>query len=109
MSDTGLPPQKKTKPRQSSTGRSRGSTSGNVSVETETTPAARTNKGGTKSRSRNFVEWEDKALSTSFVNTSRDPVAGAYQKGPAYWEQIHRKWCVLHAAAPLSLKVYAEV
>jgi hypothetical protein len=38
-----------------------------------------------------------------------DPVAGAYQKGPSYWEPIHKKWCVLHAAAPLSAKVYAEV
>ncbi len=36
-------------------------------------------------------------------------MAGAYQKGPAFWENIHKKWCVLHAAAPLSLKVYAEV
>jgi hypothetical protein len=38
-----------------------------------------------------------------------DPVAGAYQKGPSYWEHIHKKWCVLHAAAPLEKKVYAEV
>jgi hypothetical protein len=55
------------------------------------------------------VVWEDEALSTSYVNTSKDPVAGAYQKGPSYWEHIHRKWCVLHAAAPLDLKVYPEV
>ncbi len=53
--------------------------------------------------------WEDESLSTSFVNISMDPVAGAYQKGPSFWENIHKKWCVLHAAAPLSLKVYSEV
>jgi hypothetical protein len=75
-----------------------------VDAETPTT----TNKLGTKSRSRNFVEWEDKSLSTSFVNTSKDPVAGAYQTGPTYWEHIHKKWFILHAAAPFSLKVYQK-
>jgi hypothetical protein len=105
MGNAELPPQRKTKPRQSSTGRPRGTISGTVSVDTEL--AGRTTKPTTttKSRSRNFVSWEDQALADSYVNTSRDPVAGAYQKGPAYWEHIHKKWCVLHAAAPLSLKV----
>jgi hypothetical protein len=106
MGDTAQPPQQqKAKPRQSSTGRPRGSSSGAVSVDTEI-GGKRATKG---SRSRNFVVWEDESLSTSFVSTSKDPVAGAYQKGPAFWKQIHRKWCLLHAAAPLSLKVYAEV
>jgi hypothetical protein len=110
MGDTGLPPHKKTKPRQSSTGRlSRGSTSGTVSVDTETGGNKSAAASSSKSRSRNFVVWEDESCSKSYVNTSRDPVAGAYQKGPSCWEHIHRKWCVLHAAAPLSLKVYAEV
>ena len=36
-------------------------------------------------------------------------LSDAYQKGPCYWEQIHKKWCVLHAAAPISAKVYTEV
>jgi hypothetical protein len=80
--------QSKTKPRKSSAGKSRGLTSGTVSVDAE---KSATTKAGTKSRSCNFVVWEDKALSTSFVNTSKDPVAGAYQKGPAYWEHIHQK------------------
>jgi hypothetical protein len=108
MGDTGLPPQKKTKPRQSSAGRARGSVSGTVSVDTETVLGNKA-AGSGKSRSRNFVVWEDESLSSCYVNTSRDPVAGAYQKGPSYWEHIHRKWCVLHAAAPLEKKVYAEV
>ncbi len=76
-------------------------------VPVKTNTASKTT--GSKSRSRNFVVWEDESLSTSFVNTSMDPVAGAYQKGPSYWEHIHKKWCVLHAAAPLSAKVYAKV
>jgi hypothetical protein len=98
-------------PQQQKTSRSiRGATSGTVSVDdTETTGNNKTTTGIRGSRSRNFVPWEDEALSNSYVNTSRDPVAGAYQKGPAYWEHIHGKWCVLHAAAPLSLKVYSEV
>ncbi len=61
------------------------------------------NKSG-KSRSRSFVVWEDESVSTSYVNTLRDPAVagGAYQEGPAYFEHIHKKWCVLHAAARIS-------
>jgi hypothetical protein len=44
-------------------------------VDTET--GANKSVGSKSSRSQNYVVWEDESLSKSYVNTSRDPVAGA--------------------------------
>lgn len=76
-------------------------------------------RGGAKKKSKkpeeivvngkNFVGWEDEALIQCLVNTSLDPCDGCYQKGGDFYGTVHKSWCILHAAAPLSQKIYPEI
>ena len=64
--------------------------------------------GGDKERARNFVTWEDNALSTAFVSTSKDPIVGRGMTGVEFFSKMHRKWVILHRSADIKDKRYEQ-
>jgi hypothetical protein len=51
--------------------------------------------GGRPSKASNFVTVEDGALCKAYVNVTLNPIDGVGQKSSAFWDHIHRKYCVL--------------
>jgi hypothetical protein len=63
------------------------------------TPSKRSKTGsssnGRPSKAANFVAVEDVALCKAYVNVSLNPIDGVGQKPSAFWDHIHRKYCLL--------------
>jgi hypothetical protein len=51
--------------------------------------------GGRPSKAANFVAVDDAALCKAYVNVTLNPIDGVEQKASAFWNHIHRKYCLL--------------
>jgi hypothetical protein len=80
----------------SSNEKKRGSSPG---THHDKTPSKRSkagsSSGGRPSKAANFVAAEDAALCKAYVNVTLNPIDGVGQKASAFWDHIHRKYCVL--------------
>jgi hypothetical protein len=51
--------------------------------------------GGRPSKAANVVAAEDAALCKAYVNVTLNPMDGVGQTSKAFWDHIHRKYCLL--------------